>query len=375
MADVIVIGGGIVGLAAAYELASAGARTLLADRSDIGRATSAGAGILAPATSRHESIDWFNFAAAAVDYYPALIDRLRADGATETGYARMEELIVAVSEDEDAAFAATSQRILDRQRARTTPAPDELHPIDSAAARALFPPIADLRAGLYYRGAARVDGRLLAAALRSAAIGRGLHMRHASADRLVIDGGSVRGAVIDGETIAADAVVIAGGAWSGAFSDQLGVRLPVQPQRGQIIHLSLPGTDTSRWPIISAFHGHYMVPWHDSRVVVGATREYCGFAPHTTAAGVREVLDEALRVAPGLADASIGEIRVGLRPGTPDNLPVLGAVPGIANVYLATGHGATGLQLGPYSGRQIAALALGRAPEMPLDAFSIARFG
>jgi D-amino-acid dehydrogenase len=117
-----------------------------------------------------------------------------------------------------------------------------------------------------------------------------------------------------------------------------------------------------------------MVPWPDQRVVVGATRESVGFEPRTTAAGIHEVLAEALRVAPGLANASIGEIRVGLRPSTPDSMPVLGRLPGARNVYLATGHGATGLQVGPYSGKLVADLALGQATEVDLDPFAISRF-
>ena len=170
-------------------------------------------------------------------------------------------------------------------------------------------------------------------------------------------------------------MAIAGGAWSETFATQLGVSIPVAPQRGQIIHLGLHGTDTSRWPMISAFHHHYLVAWPDSRVVAGATRETgSGFAPHTTAAGVREVLGEALRVAPGLAAAEIREIRVGLRPFASDTLPVLGPVPGVHGVFLVTGHGPSGLTLGPYSAKLVAAQMLGKAPEMDISPYSIARF-
>jgi D-amino-acid dehydrogenase len=180
---------------------------------------------------------------------------------------------------------------------------------------------------------------------------------------------------VAGTTLTAGKVIIAGGAWSQAFGNQLGVTIPVAPQRGQIIHLSLPGTDTTAWPMLSAFHGHYMVAWPDSRVAVGATRETgSGFQPHTTAAGVREVLSEALRVAPGLAAAEIREIRVGLRPLTVDELPVLGPVPGVGNILLATGHGPTGLTLGPYSGKVIADMALGQTAATDISAFHVSRF-
>jgi D-amino-acid dehydrogenase len=118
-----------------------------------------------------------------------------------------------------------------------------------------------------------------------------------------------------------------------------------------------------------------MLAWPDNRVVVGASRETgSGFQPHTTVSGVHEVLSEALRVAPGLAPAQIREIRVGLRPYTVDHLPVLGPIPGLDRIYLATGHGPTGLQLGPYSGKLVADLMLGHSVETDLRPFSIARF-
>ena len=220
-----------------------------------------------------------------------------------------------------------------------------------------------------------MDGRLLNRALRTAAEARGLVVRQGGVDRLIRDGDSVTGVVIGGEIVSAGSVAIAGGAWSEAFGAQLGVSIPVAPQRGQIIHLGLHGTDTGRWPVISAFHHHYLVAWPDSRVVAGATRETgSGFAPHTTAAGVRDVLSEALRVAPGLASAEIREIRVGLRPFAADTLPVLGPVPGVRGVFLVTGHGPSGLTLGPYSAKNVAAQMLGKAPEMDLTPYSIARF-
>jgi D-amino-acid dehydrogenase len=347
----------------------------LVDRADVGRATDAGAGILAPETNSRDPEAWFHLAVEAVGYYPALIERLRDEQAGDTGYARCGQLVVAVTDDEIEPFERARRLVFGRQRRRGLPRPDDLHEVTAAQARELSPPLAHVHGAIYSRGAARVDGRLLNRALRIAAEARGLVVRAGSVDRLVLEGGAARGLVIDGETVPAGAVAIAGGAWSEAFGRQLGVTIPVAPQRGQIIHLGLPGADTSRWPVVSAFHHHYMVAWPDSRVVAGATRETgSGFAPHTTTAGVREVLSEALRVAPGLAAAEIREIRVGLRPFSADALPVLGPVPGAAGVFLVTGHGPSGLTLGPYSGKIVAAQMLGKPPETDLTPFSIARF-
>ena len=374
--DAAVIGGGLLGTATAYHLVGAGVRTVLVDRADVGRATDAGAGILSPETNSRDPEAWFQLAAAAVAYYPALIDRLRDEQAGDTGYARCGQLVVAVSDDEVEPFERARRIVFERQRQRGTPSPADLHEVSAADARELFPPLAPVRGAIYSRVAARVDGRLLNRALRSAAEARGLVVRAGSVERLVREGDRVTGLVTGGETIGAGAVAIAGGAWSQAFGDQLGVTIPVAPQRGQIIHLGLHGTDTSRWPMISAFHHHYMVAWPDSRVVAGATRETgSGFAPHTTAAGVRETLGEALRVAPGLAGAEVREIRVGLRPFTSDTLPVLGPVPGVGGAFLVTGHGPTGLTLGAYSGKLVATQMLGKTPATDLSPFSVARFG
>jgi D-amino-acid dehydrogenase len=374
--DAVVAGGGILGTATAYHLVSAGARTLLVDRDDLGRATDAGAGILSPETNSRDPEAWFNLAVEAVAYYPALIDRLRAEQGADTGYARCGQLVVAVSDDEIEPFERARRIVFERQRRRGLPRPEDLHEVTAAEARELFPPLAPVHGAIYSRGAARVDGRLLNRALRAAAEGKGLVVRPGTVERLVLAGDAVTGCVVDGEAVPAGAVAIAGGAWSEAFGAQLGVTIAVAPQRGQIIHLGLRGVDTSRWPMISAFHHHYMVAWPDSRVVAGATRETgSGFAPHTTTTGVREVLDQALRVAPGLAGAEVREIRVGLRPLTADTLPVLGPVPGVRGVFLVTGHGPTGLTLGAYSGKLVAGQMLGKAPETDLRAFSVARFG
>jgi D-amino-acid dehydrogenase len=375
MYDAIVVGGGIVGMSTAYHLVSGGARTLLIDRADRGRATDAGAGILSPETNSRDPETWFDFAVEAVAYYPSLVQRLQADQGGDTGYAQCGQMIVAVSEDEHEAFERAKRLIFSRQARRGLPNHDDLHEVTAREARQLFPALASVYGAIYYRRAARVDGRLLNQALQDAAEHRGLILKRGTVERLTIQQHGVTGVVVDGESLSAGKFVIAGGAWSQAFGVQLGVEIPVAPQRGQIIHLGLSGTDTSAWPMISAFHGHYMVPWPDHRVVVGATRETgSGFQPHTTAAGVREVLDEALRVAPGLAAADIRDIRVGLRPYSADTMPVLGPVPGVREIYLATGHGPTGLTLGPYSGKVVADLALGQRPTTDISAFYVTRF-
>lgn len=372
--DVIVVGGGIVGLSTAYHLLKMGAKTLLVDRADPGRATDAGAGIISPETNVRDAEHQIELGLQAGAYYPELVAELEADNPGATRYARCGLLLVAATDDELDAFEQAHTRIFERQRRRGAPPTDDLCEVTPTEAQRLFPALTTVRRAIYSRPAARVDGRYLAAALHKASDRLGLTTRRASVERLRLDGRHVTGVDVAGEAFQADAVVIAGGAWSAVFSEQVGLLLPVEPQRGQIAHLTLHGVDTADWPVISAFHGHYMVAWSGGRVVAGATRETgSGFVPRTTGSGVLEVLREALRVAPGLAQAEVSEIRIGLRPYSADGMPILGPVPGVAGLYLATGHGPTGLTLGPLSGKLVAEQALGRAAPA-IDPFRVDRF-
>jgi D-amino-acid dehydrogenase len=373
--DAIVVGGGVVGASLAYHLAKLGLSTRLIDKHHEGRATDAGAGILSPETSGRNIEDWYRFGVTCVGYYSELIPNLESEQDSDTGYAMCGLLRVAVSDDEVEPFHKAQALAFTRQEANQHPPKDELYTITSDEARALFPALAPSLGAFYHKTGARVDGRLLCQALINAGVHYRLDVQHAMVDSLIIDGNTITGVMVDGEPVYADKVAIAGGAWSPTFEEQLGVSIPVEPQRGQIIHLRLRDTDTSNWPVINGFRGHYMVTWDDGRIVVGATRETgSGFTLGTSASGIREVLDEALRVAPGLAEAELLEVRVGLRPYTTDILPVLGAVPNIGNIYLATGHGPTGLQLGPYSGKVVADMIAGRPISDDLEPFHISRF-
>lgn len=374
MYDAIVIGGGVVGASLAYHLVRGGARTLLLDRTDAGRATDAGAGILTPELSEHTPDALFEMALAANDYYPQLVAQLAAEQDGDTGFARCGQLTVALDADELAPFAAAHGAELARPRSGASAAYAP-HELATDEARRRFPALASVQQAMFYPRGARVDGRMLAEALRRAAEARGLEVRAQSVDRLLVREGAAEGVEAGGERIAAGAVAVAGGAWTPELAAPLGITLPIEPQRGQIAHLQLPGADTGEWPVVCGFRGHYIVAWPGGRVVAGATRERgSGFAAHTSVAGVQTVLAEALRLAPGLAAARLAEVRVGLRPASADGLPILGALPGLRGAYVATGHGPHGLQLGPYSGKLLAEIMLGAGDAGAIAAFGAGRF-
>ena len=149
-------------------------------------------------------------------------------------------------------------------------------------------------------------------------------------------------------------MVVAAGAWTNTVLERLGERVPVEPQRGQITHLRVQA-DTREWPSVHPVAPNYLVCFDDARVVVGATRETgSGFDPRVTAAGARQVLDDALAVAPGLADATVIETRVGLRPLPEGDLPTVGPLPDHPGIWVNAGFGAGGLTMGPLVGDLLA---------------------
>ena len=176
------------------------------------------------------------------------------------------------------------------------------------------------------------------------------------------------GVDIGSERIGAERVIVTAGAWADRVLRPAGLGLPVEPQRGQIVHLRLEGAQTEDWPVILPPGSHYIVPFDGGRIVAGATRETgAGFDYRVTASGQAEVLTEALRVAPGLGEATMVETRVGFRPvGV---RPLLGWVCGVEGLAVGNGLGAAGLTIGPFAGRLLADLVTGQAGLMGLSPF------
>ena len=342
MPDLSIVGGGVVGATAAWHATRRGASVALLDARDPGRATDAGAGIVSPETDLRDATPNHHLSAAAKRFYPELIAALEREGHNDTGYARCGKLVVAL-DDEQAGWIDSYLALLrDPATAAAPPDPASLHEITASEAKNRFPPLGSVTAAFVSDDGARVDGRFLERTLLASAVDRGLTIEHR------------RVAHLD-ELPDADAVIVAGGTWSPALVPELDVR----PQRGQIVHLAVDDSSCHQWPVVSPLAHHYLLAFA-GRVVVGATREDgSGFTSVLTAAGQHQVLSNALSVAPGLAGARIIEWRVGLRPIAARGYPYLGKVPGRERVFVATGHGATGLTWGPWSGAAVADLALG----------------
>ena len=349
-------------MATAYELVCAGVDTVLIDRHDPGRATDAGAGILSPETNQDPDPGAFAVGRAAAAHIEALVARLADDGVDDAGFARIGSLLISERPGDDAVMDAAVELI--RSRAGAT---EEIEPEE---ARRHFPLLGTVRRALFNPDGRRVDGRTLRAALHTAAVHRGLRTEQSSAQGVDADSktAAVRRVRTENGAIDTGAVVIAGGAWSSELAVDFGVELPVGPLKGQIIHLQLPASDSSAWSIVQPVLGFYLVPWAGGRVACGGTMEAeAGFDCRVTADGVNQLLRECLRTAPGLSQAGVIEVRVGSRPSTVDGFPILGSLPGWSNAFVATGHGAEGLLLGPLSGRLVAAMVTGSLPDLDVE--------
>jgi D-amino-acid dehydrogenase len=359
----IVVGSGVVGASCAYTASRLGAEVVLVDAALPGQATAAGAGIVCPwwSSSADDPV-WYAFACASARQYPRLVEELGELGETSVGYRQVGALVLvdSLAQQED-----VRQQILARRAG--APEVGEVATLTGAEARGLFPPLRADRAAVFIGGGSRVDGRLLAGSLARAAVGRGAVVTAGRAE-LVCRYRRAAGVMLDGQIVEADAVVAATGAWTGPFCEPAGAAVAVTPQRGQIAHISLEPADTSHWPVVlPGATGHYLLAFDDSRVVAGATRESgAGFDYRVTPGGLSEVLGEALAVAPGLAGGRYLETRVGFRPVGPDELPLLGPVPGVDGLVVATGLGPSGLTMGPYAGALAARIALGEPPGIDL---------
>lgn len=357
---VIVVGTGIVGASAAYQLAKKNVDVTMIDKPQEGKATEAGAGIVSPWTSSVYNDAWYEVAKRSAKYYPNLIAELKQDGEHETGYKQVGALSVSTEGEKLDAIEASV-----REKQKEAPEIGEILRLDGEETRALFPLLDEELEAVFVSGAARVDGKLLRDALKRAAVKHGATIIEDEAT-LIYENKKVVGVTVPEETILADNVLLATGAWSRELLRPLGLKLNVEPQRGQIAHIKLPEMVTYDWPVVLPQSSHYMLAFDDSRVVAGATRETgSGFDYRLTAGGVHEVITEALAVAPGLKVGTLEEVRIGFRPMGPDKLPILGTIGSLEGVVLATGLGASGLTMGPYVG--LLAAALIKNEEVDLD--------
>ncbi len=362
-ADVIVVGGGIVGAAAARALARAGRRVLLVERGGRGgEATDASAGMLAAQVEAHAGDPLLPLALRGRDAYRRLFAELPLDVAHRIGYHPTGILQVALDEAEAAELAAQgeAQRGLGL-RAEWLDGPElaRRHPGVARCARgALLAPEDGY-----------VHTTTLAAALRALAYTEGATIVTGEATRILTRAGRVTGVRTTAGSWRCRWAVIAAGAWSPQL-EGLPRPLPVEPVRGQMLLVDAPAD----WnPQVLFRPNGYVVP-REGRVALGATMEHAGFDAAPTAQGLAVVRAACAQMVPALAEAPARAAWAGLRPMTPDGLPILGHDPEVEGLLYGTGHGRNGILLGPLTGEILRDLAEHGETASDLRPYSIARF-
>ena len=364
-ADVVVLGAGVVGLSAARALAAEGARVLVVERGRVGEeASGAAAGMLLAQADTAADSPLLETALLARARHAALALELEQETGIGVERSALGVLEVAFTEAEEAVLRGRAAWQRARGLSVETLSGDEI----LEAEPNLNPAV---RAGLFFADDRRVDNVRLVRALAASAVARGASLLCGRPmTSLVLEGGRVAGVWTGAERFVAPVVVNATGAWAGLLPGDPQPP-PVEPVRGHIVAFDL--TPALLRHVVCSHRG-YLVPRGVGRLLAGSTVERAGFDKSVTAGALQAVLAIALEIAPKLADVRIAESWAGLRPGTPDGLPVvgMGAVPGLIH---AAGLFRNGILLGPLIGEAAARLALGRDPGIDLSAFAPSRFG
>jgi glycine oxidase len=301
------------------------------------------------------------------EMYPAFIEELEADAGRSAGYVKSGTLSVARDADENAALEEVYrfQQQLGLQVVR----------LKGRECRALEPGLAPgIRGGVLVEGDHQVDNRALVEALVGACGSQGVHMRRERVTRVTVVGDKATGVELaNGDQVTCGSVVLAAGCWSGAMPGVPAEFLPpVRPVKGQLLHLRGP---QSMAPATRNIRGGevYVVPRGDGRVVIGATVEEQGFDTTVTAGAVYTLLREAWEILPGIAELELVETVAGLRPGSPDNAPMMGES-GLEGLLVATGHYRFGILLTPITAVAMAELIASGITPPSIAAFSPRRF-
>jgi len=359
---VLIVGGGIIGCSAAYDLARAGCRVTLFERGTPGaEASGAAAGLLAPIDESTETT-FARLALAGWRLYPGVVRDLEERTGIDVEYVTRGTIYPTSPAQKRrdvgqwADVAEFGVEMLEGEELRRREP-------------ALSPAITH---AVFVKGDHWLNNQKLVLAYAQAAASAGVELRTGSSvSRVVVEGGRVRAVVADGERFEGDAVLLAAGAWSGELMAGLGASLRIEPRRGQMIALAhVPAV------VRHCVHGEvYLVPRPSGELLIGATVERAGFQRAVTAEGVAGLLRSAIELVPALRGLPLARTWCGFRPWAPDSLPVLGPWPGVEGLFVATGHFRNGILLAPITARLMTEWITGGQPSLVVKDFLPGRFG
>ncbi len=347
---VVIVGGGVIGLLTAFNLAAEVEQVVLCDKGEVGKESSwAGGGIVSPLYPWRYSPAVTALAHWSQDFYPQLGERLFASTGVDPEVHTTGLYWLDLDDESEAlAWAAREER--------------PLSAVDIAQAYAAVPVLGSgFSRAIYMSGVANVRNPRLVKSLKAAlqAMPNVVLKEHCEITGFSRDGETITGVETATGPIAADRVVLTAGAWSGELLASLGLNLPVEPVKGQMI---LYKCAADFLPSMVLAKGRYAIPRRDGHVLVGSTLEHAGFDKTPTEDALESLKASAVELLPALADATPVAHWAGLRPGSPEGVPYIGEVPGWQGLWLNCGHYRNGLVLAPASCQLFADLLLGRAP-------------
>jgi glycine oxidase len=356
MSDVAIIGAGLIGLASAYELRKRGAEVVVFERDKAAQAASwAAAGMLAPFSESLDDAALESLCISSLERYPAFVAELAERTGVDAQFRLEGTIHLAFDAAEEGRLVTLSRTTRAQSRILSRIEALEVEPMVSKSAIG----------GLLIEGEGQVDNRRLGRALLGAARDAGVRIEEHSGEIAVeSDARRILGLRTPRGFRPARKVVNATGAWAGTLPG-IASPAPVQPKKGQMIALSVPRGFARRLVWTSDV---YLVPRSDGRLLIGATVEDAGFDQRVTAEGVATLLAAALRAAPSLGGFTVSETWAGLRPGSADGRPYIGATP-IDGYYLAAGHYRNGILLTPITAELLADAIEGRKPSIDAAPF------
>jgi glycine oxidase len=362
MNDCLILGGGVIGLSLAYELAGHGVKVQVIDRGTPGQESSwAGAGILQAAAARADAHPYEQLAGLSNELQGAWAVHLREETGIDNGYRQCGGIYLARDVKATRDLRAAGQHCREQRLTVEELDSQSLAQREPALNASAFPNALLLPQEAQLRNPRHLKALLAACLHRGVTITPGVE-----AEDFVVRGHRVEGVRTVEGLLSAEVVCIASGAWSRAVAARLGVTVAVKPVRGQMVLLAAQPRLLHR--VINE-GPRYLVPRDDGRVLIGSTEEDTGFEKRTTGEGVQRLLSFALDLCPALATARFERCWAGLRPGSADGLPYLGRLPNFENAYIAAGHFRSGLQFSVGTAVLMSQLIRGQKPQIDLTPF------
>lgn len=362
----IIIGAGILGTSTALELTKQGHKVRLIDAHYSGRATQAGAGIIAPWLTKRRNKAWYKLARLGAAYYPELINYLEENKEKNHGYQTHGYLKLSDDLTElEALYKLAKERKLDAAQIGT------IKLLNEKETNSHFPLNDSRYKSIFLSGGSQVDGRQLnESMLKIFQKNGGIYQQKTAHLKLV---NNLPQLLIDQKETHFDKLIITNGAWMKDFLADLNLDLMLDYQKGEIVHLKTEER-LGPIPVIDPPVNHYLLGFPNNKLVIGATRiPVQKMDTQISTQTVLTMMNKVLTALPQVNKSFLTDIRVGFRPNTFNRLPVFGQIPNYSNIFLATGLGASGLTTGPYIGKLLSQIVLGQKPDIDVSPYSVSQ--